>query len=461
MSLNIQKILKRRSGIMENVTSSKKEVLKEKSIIKDYEKQPVPESERNGWFKLGLVWIGGVISLSATALGGALGSGMPLSQAIISTVIGSFVLAILSSICCIVGSRTGLAMSLVSSYSLGKRGAMLVALVTAIALFGWFGVQLDLFGDTLAQVILNVFKVSIPSNLLIIFGGILMTLTAMFGYRAIEKLSIVAVPLLGMLLFGSLFITLSNFSMSELMNTPVTASPIPLGTAISMVIGSLAVGVIIGPDYSRYARTTKDAILSSSFGFFVGTVVVLLISAILAKATSETDIISIFIGLGWGTGAMVVLILAQWTTNNTNIYSASLNFSIIFSKIPKYILTVGAGVVGITLAMLGIYDNFIMFLSFLSVLIPPVGGIYAADYFMNKEAYNFDNIDRIKDIRWLSIANWAVSSLVAFMTTAAPLGFGLLHLTGASGLDSFVVAFVIQIGLNKALKGKSILKEEI
>lgn len=252
---------------MENVTSSKKEVLKEKSIIKDYEKQPVPESERNGWFKLGLIWIGGVISLSATALGGALGSGMPLSQAIISIVIGSFVLAILSSICCIVGSRTGLAMSLVSSYSLGKRGAMLVALVTAIALFGWFGVQLDLFGDTLAQVILNVFKVSIPSNLLIIFGGILMTLTAMFGYRAIEKLSIVAVPLLGMLLFGSLFITLSNFSMSELMNTPVTASPIPLGTAISMVIGSLAVGVIIGPDYSRYARTTKDAILSSSFGF--------------------------------------------------------------------------------------------------------------------------------------------------------------------------------------------------
>ena len=445
---------------MENVKNPTQEVLKEKSIIKDYEKQPVPESERNGWFKLGLVWIGGVISLSATALGGALGSGMPLSQAIISTLVGSFVLAILSSICCVVGARTGLAMSLVSSYSLGKRGAMLVSLVTAIALFGWFGVQLDLFGDTLAQVILNVFNVSVSSNILIVLGGILMTLTAMFGYKAIEKLSVVAVPLLGILLFGSLFITLNNFSFGELLNTPVTASPIPLGTAISMVIGSLAVGVIIGPDYSRYARTTKDAILSSTFGYFVGTVVVLIISAILAKATSQTDIISIFIGLGWGTGAMVVLILAQWTTNNTNIYSASLNFSIIFSKIPKYILTIGAGVIGISLAVLGIYDNFIMFLSFLSVLIPPVGGIYAADYFMNKKAYSFDNIDRIKDVRWLSIANWAISSVVAFMTTAAPVGLGMLRLTGASGLDSFAVAFVIQIGLNLAFKGKSILKEE-
>lgn len=444
---------------MVNLEIADKEILEEKSIIKDYEKQPVPENERNGWFKLGLVWIGGVISLSATALGGALGSGMPLSQAIISTLIGSFILAILSSICCVVGSRTGLAMSLVSSYSLGKRGAMLVSLVTAIALFGWFGVQLDLFGDTLAQVILNVFNISLSSNLLIILGGALMTLTAMFGYKAIEKLSIFAVPLLGILLFGSLFITLNNFSVSELMNTPVTASAIPIGTAISMVIGSLAVGVIIGPDYSRYARTTKDAILSSTFGYFVGTVVVLIISAILAKATSETDIISIFIGLGWGTGAMVVLILAQWTTNNTNIYSASLNFSVIFSKIPKYILTIGAGIIGISLAILGIYDNFIMFLSFLSVLIPPVGGIYSADYFMNKEEYNFDNIDRIKDIRWLSIGNWVVSSLVALATTGAPVGFGIFRLTGASGLDSFVIAFIIQIGLNFALKGKSILKE--
>jgi cytosine permease len=101
-----------------------------------------------------------------------------------------------------------------------------------------------------------------------------------------------------------------------------------------------------------------------------------------------------------------------------------------------------------------------MFLSFLSVLIPPVGGIYAADYFMNKKAYSFDNIDRIKDVRWLSIANWAISSVVAFMTTAAPVGLGMLRLTGASGLDSFAVAFVIQIGLNLAFKGKSILKEE-
>ncbi|MCR1899736.1 cytosine permease [Irregularibacter muris] len=447
-------------SVQEEVCIEEKILIEEKAMIKDYERQPVPEGERQGWFTLGLVWIGGVISLSATALGGALGGGMSLNQAIISTLIGSFILAILSSICCIVGARTGLAMSLVSSYSLGKKGAMGVSIVTSVALFGWFGVQLDLFGDTLAQVIYNVLGLSVSPDIMIVFGGVLMTLTAMFGYKAIEKLSVAAVPLLAILLFGSLYIILKDFTFTQLMNAPVVGTPIPLGSAISMVIGSLAVGVIIGPDYSRYARTTKDAILSSTFGYFIGTVVVLGISAILAKATGESDIISILIGIGWGTGAMVVLILAQWTTNNTNIYSASLNFSILFKKIPKYVLTLGAGVIGTGLAIAGIYDNFISFLSFLSVLIPPVGGLYAADYFMNQKDYTFDNMDRIKEVRWPSLINWGISSAVAFLTTAPPTGMGIFTITGASGLDSFVVAFVIQIGINKFWHKNSILEEE-
>lgn len=445
---------------MSSVKVMEEVLVEERSIVKDYEKQSVPMEERQGWFTIGLVWIGGVISLSATALGGALGGGMPLKDAMISTVIGSLVLAILSSICCVVGARTGLTMSLVSSYSLGKKGAMAVSVVTAIALFGWFGVQLDLFGVTLAQVVHNVFGITVNPKIMVIFGGILMTLTTMFGYKAIEKLSVAAVPLLAVLLFGSLYIVTKDFSLGELMNVPVVGTPIPLGGAISMVIGSLAVGVIIGPDYSRYARTTKDAILSSSFGYFVGTVVVLGLSAILAKATGESDIISILIGIGWGTGAMVVLILAQWTTNNTNIYSASLNFSIIFTRVPKYILTLGAGAVGTILAIAGIYNNFISFLSFLSVLIPPVGGIYAADYFMNQKSYNFDNIDRIKNVRWTSLINWGLSSLVAFLTTPAPVGIGAFNITGTSGLDSFVVAFIIQIAINKFWVKNSILEEE-
>ena len=78
---------------------------------------------------------------------------------------------------------------------------------------------------------------------------------------------------------------------------------------------------------------------------------------------------------------------------------------------------------------------------------------------MHQKEYSFDNIDRIKDIRWLSILNWGVSSFVAFLTTTPPLGIGAFRLTGASGLDSFVVAFILQILINKVFKQESILTE--
>ena len=78
---------------------------------------------------------------------------------------------------------------------------------------------------------------------------------------------------------------------------------------------------------------------------------------------------------------------------------------------------------------------------------------------MHQKEYSFDNIDRIKDIRWLSILNWGVSSFVAFLTTTQPLGIGAFRLTGASGLDSFVVAFILQILINKVFKQESILTE--
>ncbi|ASK63932.1 cytosine permease [Virgibacillus phasianinus] len=427
-------------------------------LIEDYELKPVPENERQGWFQLTMVWVAGIIALSATALGGALGSGMSLNEAIIASLIGTFILSILSALCGIVGAKTGLSTALVSSFALGRFGSMAVSVIIAISLFGWFGVQLDLFGSSLNKVISDVFGVDISPVILMIVGGLLMTITSCIGYKAIEKLSLFAVPLLAILLIGSVYLASRSFTYQELNSAPITSDPLTIGMAISLVIGSLAVGAIIGPDISRYAKSAKDSVIASFLGYFIGFSIVLVISAILAKATNEVDVVAIMIGLGWGTGGMLVLILAQWTTNNTNLYSSALGFSVIFQKIPKYILTIIAGIVGTTFAIFGIYDNFIMFLSVLSVLIPPIGGIYTADFIFRHRSYSFTKIDTIQNVRIYSIINWGVASCIAFMTSPSPTGFGLFSITGVSGLDAFLIAFFIQISIC-ALQRKSTNKE--
>lgn len=434
--------------------------MNENKVIEDYELKPVPAEKRKGWFKLTMVWIAGIVALSATALGGALGSGMSLNQAIIVSLVGTFLLAMLSALCCVVGAKTGLSTALVSSFALGRYGSMAVSIIIAISLFGWFGVQLDLFGSSLHKVIIDVFGWNISSGALMVFGGILMTVTACIGYNAIEKLSVVAVPLLAILLFGSVYMTSRKFSYDQLNHIPLTSDPLTIGMGISVVIGSLAVGAIIGPDISRYAKSVKDATIASVLGYFVGYSIVLFISAVLAKATSEVDVVAIMIGIGWGTGGMLVLILAQWTTNNTNLYSSALGFSVIFKKVPKYILTIIAGVIGTVFAIAGIYDNFIPFLNVLSILIPPIGGIYTADFIFRHREYSFRNIDNIPMIRIYSVINWIVASALAFMTTPSPTGFGLFTITGASGFDAFLLAFVIQIGIGLLEKKKKAVGKE-
>lgn len=427
---------------MSKVSSSNK-------LIKDYEREPVPREMRKGWFRLSIVWMGAVIALSAIILGGTIAGGLTMPQAVTASFIGTFLLACLSALCSVVGAKTNLSTSLVSSFALGRYGSYAVSIVIAIALFGWFGVQLDLFGGSMAQIIRDSFGVEVNKQLLVVIGGILMTTTAVIGYKAIEKLSLVAVPLLAILIIASLVKVVND---SGKFADNLIGEPLTVGVAVSLIIGSLAVGAIIGPDISRYAKTPKDAVISSFVGFFIGFSLVLIAAAVIAKATSQVDIIAIMLGLGWGTGALLILILAQWTTNDNNLYSSALGFSVIFRNTPKYVLTIIAGTIGTLMAVGGIYDSFIPFLIFLSALIPPIGGIYVADYFMNESKYRYENLGQMKNVHLPSIFVWIAASLVAFMTTPAPNGFGWFSITGASGFDAFLAALVLQGVISKVIQ---------
>lgn len=418
--------------------------------IKDFEREPVPQELRKGWLNLGAVWLGIGICLASVITGGTLGAGLTISQAIFAAIIGSLLLSIISALCSVVGAKTGLSTGLVSKFALGEYGSYAVSIVISISLFGWFGVQTQLFGASAQQILHELFGVNISVDLLSIIGGLLMTTSAVIGYKAIEKLSILAAPLMSFLLIASLWKVFHSHTWSEISIPPLAENAMPFTIAVSIVAGSFIVGSVIGPDIARYAKTPKDAVLASFFGFIIGYSFVLIIAAILAKATSQSDIVQIMLGLGWGSFAMLILILGQWTTNDNNLYSSALGFSVIFKKVPKFILTIIAGVIGTLLAALNIYDSFVPFLIFLSVLIPPIGGIYTADYFANQSKYSFEHLNTVGKVNVIGAATWIVSAFIAFCTTPSPNGFGLFTLTNAPALDAFLIAFVMQFALVKA-----------
>jgi len=129
--------------------------VKEKEVLNDYEATPVPDSEHMSWLSQGAVWIGASFCLAAIQTGGILANGLSFGQSIIAILVGSAILTVLAIFMGIVGAQTHLASAMNSRFSLGIKGSKIFGIVVAFSLFGWFGFQADMFGQTDAQPIKN------------------------------------------------------------------------------------------------------------------------------------------------------------------------------------------------------------------------------------------------------------------------------------------------------------------
>ncbi|WP_249435632.1 cytosine permease [Paenibacillus sp. Marseille-Q4541] len=422
--------------------------------IEDFEREPVPQHLRKKWLSMAFVWIAIGIDLSAMFLGAELGAGMNLSSSLTATFVGSLILGLIGAMCAYVGAKTGLSTAMISRFLFGNIGARIVSIVLGISSLGWFGVQAGFFASNMQTAFQDLWGINLSLGLLSFIGGVLMMSTAIWGYRSIERLSVWSVPLLVIFILIALFMSF-RFNGTTAIWEPISGTPLPMGTAISLVIGIFIVGTVLSPDIARWARTPKHAITAAFVGFFVGNSFMTVIAIFLSRVMDTSDLTGIFLTIGLGLPAIIVLTLAQWTTNTNNLYSASLGFSVVFSRIPKPVITIVAGLLATLLAVFGIYDNFLSFLTFITMLISPIGGIYTAEYlFVNKSKFTFDGLDKNKNWVLRSLIVWAVSSFFSYMTTAAPDGLGLFQMTQVPALDGFIFAFIVQWLVGKVFSQK-------
>ena len=414
----------------------------------DYEREAVPASERKGWLPISLIWIAIGIDLSGTILGVQLGQGLPFETALGATIVGSVLLGLLAMACTYVGAASGLTTGMISRVVFGRAGGRLIAAMMAISALGWFAVQVGFFASNAHTAISELTGVSVPLVLLNAAGGLLMMLTALWGYRSIQRLSSWAVPLLIIILFAGVGLALAKMGPDNLFS-PVDSS-FTFGGAVSLVMGIFVLGVVVSPDIARWARTPKQAMAAGFTGFFVGNSLIVVVALVLSRLMQTDDLVGIFFALGIGLAAIIVLTLAQWTTNTSNIYSASLSLSVVFDRVPRRTLTLIGGVVATIVACLGMYDAFIPFIAAMGIVIAPYGGVYLAEFFVvDRARFTFHEGDRIQSVNWQSVAAWLTGCAVAVMTANPADGLGLdwFTMTTISAMDGLIVAFVAQAAL--------------
>ncbi|MFV0248565.1 MAG: cytosine permease [Tenacibaculum sp.] len=373
----------------------------------------IKKQEKTKWFSLASIWFGGIVSVPALLIGSMLISSLQFSSSVIAGFLGFTVVVVLMSIISISAvEKQQNAVSLAASSFGNKGAAIIVGLVLGLSTLGWFAIQSNIAGASFSKILSNTFQLNIPAWLSSAFWGLVMIFTAVFGFKILKLLNYIAVPAIVLLIAYALYTVFQTHNFEEILNyRPKTE--MPLLQAVGLAIGFISVGVVISPDYNRFAATKKDAILGSFFGILPASLFLLITGALLAITQGTYDIVEIFAKLGFAFFAMTILILATWTSNVMNIYSSGLAFNTMFNFSENFRpkITLIVGLAGIALACMGLINYFTNFIKLLTLTVSPIAGILVADYFCKKQNFTETAIH----YNWKGITAWCIGVITMLL----------------------------------------------
>lgn len=373
----------------------------------------VPRSHRTGFWRMFVLMVGFTFSTSSMLSGGTLGLGLNMTEFILIVLAGNLILGIYTGSLAYIASKTGLSTHLLSRYAFGEKGSYLPSFLLSGTQVGWFGVVVAMFALSLQKM------TGLNTYVLIAIAGLLMTATAYFGIKALAILSFVAVPAITVLGGFSTLKSIDSIGGYQALMQHQPTDTIAIVAALTICIGSFISGGTLTPDFTRFAKTKRSAVISTITAFLLGNTLMFLFGFIGSLATGKSDISEVMYLQGLIIPAIIVLGLNIWTTNDNALYAAGLGFSNI-TKIRKDKLVIVCGILGTVLAM-WLYNNFVNWLTLLGSTIPPIGAIMLVDYFvLNRGNYrNFATV-KFKMVNWSAIAAWAAGVGLANLNIGIP-----------------------------------------
>ncbi len=402
-------------------------------LVEDYSRHQVPDQKVVSGIRIGIIMTGVGIALPAFVFSSEMGRALGFTDAISAFLLGGILITIIAGFTGSIGAITRLSTSMINRRTFGEKGAVLVNLVLGLTWVGWYAFMAAFFGQAVYAGLETMGVIALSKTVYTIIGSILTVLVTIFGFKALDKLSLAAVPL--MIIFLVSIVYLAVVQTDWIMITSSSGNgdeKMSLGAAASLVVGTFIVGATMFPDLCRYARNPLQACIGSILAFAIGYVLILILVAIPAIATNEADLMTIITLLGMSALGFALLLFATWTTNSYNLYSASLAFAALLA-VDKWKLVIGISIAGTFVAVFGAMDFFLQWISFLSITIPPIAGVYVTDFLFVRR--NLSDSGRSAAISWPALGAWLAGGVIAHLTHT-----GKLSLTAIPAVDAILVA---------------------
>lgn len=410
---------------------------KKEKQMEDFALEKVKAEDRKSWISLAAVQTGIFICVPSLLLGALLTEAMPVSQAIIAGILGYCLTIFISLFLGMQGADLGVPSAVIICSTFGEKGSrIIISLLLSISMIGWFGINCNVCGEAFSNLMRIAAGVHIPAVVSSILWGVIMLLSAIFGMNALKKLDAIAIPCLVIIMVLGAVMAYKNFGTSRLYADIIPTMNIVQGTGLSFSFTALA--AVTCSDITRFQRDRTDTVKSTFWGILPAGVFTLILGILMTKMADDYDISSVLATVGLPFLGIIVLILATWTTNSLNAYSAGLDV-VMTLNLPdnkRKFATLIAGLVGIVLAACGILGHIETFLSLLSYVFSATGGIMLVDYWI---------VGKGKPESWHKVPgfNWAgIIAMVIGIAIAAMIGIDYTGLLWGAIIYLIVERFI-------------------
>jgi purine-cytosine permease-like protein len=465
----------------------KEKLLSHLNSVEEYERTPVPKSQRKGWGGFIGMYVGEHTAGTEFVIGPLfVAHGVTASALIFGLLVGDF-LAVLSwgFICSPIATRYRLTLYYMLEKICGVKltmvynfvnalmfcflaGAMIAVSATAV------GIPFHLGMPSLNQWLPNSFEWVI----IVMFVGIVTTVVAMFGYNQVSKFANVAAPWMILIFIAAAVAVLPDLGVTSISNFwEIAKTKIWTGKALpgqsqftfwhvmffawfvnmAMHIGMADLSIL------RYAKKWYHG-FSPVGGMYTGHYIAWVASGILYALFLQQTHYSTQFAPGpiayraAGIAGAIGVIIAGWTTANPTIYRAGLALQAIKPKWKTWKVTM---IVGLMTTIVAIFPAIVMklldFVALYGLLLMPMGAIIMMDvYILPKLNLKSNFAEHFhKSLNQAAMITW-VLTLVLCLAINLYFGMEIFFL----GLPGWFIASIIYI-ISSVIMQKMITKRSM
>ncbi|MEJ3646853.1 cytosine permease [Pseudomonas bubulae] len=404
----------------------------------DFPLSEAPRSARKGLLSISMVLFSFTFFTGTMFAGGKLGMAFNFVDMLWIAAIGNTLLALYAAALALIASRSGLNTVLMGRLCFGEAGSRLSDFLLGFAELGWYA-----WGTaTVAIVLVKMLGLAEGFTLpLMVFFGMGFSITAIIGYKGLDVLSRVSVPLMFVLLIVSMYIATQHVGGFSGLAAVIPEQTMTVSAAITMVFGTFASGATQATNWTRLSRSGRIAVTASVVSFLLGNGLMIVAGAWCAMVYQQADIVEVMMLQGLSFAAVVMLCLNLWTIQGPTIYNVAAATCHLVRSERRRTMTLLAAAVGVLLAMGGMYEMLIPFLVLLGSVIPPIGGVIMADFwFRHRGKYPALASVQLPRYNLAGLTAYAVGALLAYLSPwIAPL----------VGIGASAIVYIVLLKLSR------------